>query len=236
MALGKKQLQYHSRNVKTVLFDLGNTLYDKNLFIKQSFEATVRHLSENYRLNYSDTYALINRIWKIKTSHYEFIFDDLLRILGIYSAELLTKTQAVYHGFKPTLRPYPGVTELLKRLSKKYRIGLVTDGHPVMQRNKIVALGLQKSFNTIIYTAEYSRQYQKPHPFAYRLAMEKLKSSPAQTVYVGDNPNDDFKGARELGIFTVRVLQGEFKSIRLDAAYEADVSIKNIRELGKILK
>jgi putative hydrolase of the HAD superfamily len=237
MVSSKKQLKYPDMtHVKAVLFDLGNTLYDKEQFVKQAFAESVKYLAQRRYLNYRDTYDMINRIWKIKTSHYEFIFDDLLHILGIYSAELLTQIQAVYHNFKPKLKPYPGVTALLKRLGRKYRLGLLTDGHPAMQRNKVSALGLAKSFDTIIYTAEHSPQYKKPNPFAYRLAMEKLKSTPDQTVYVGDNPYDDFKGARELGIFTVRALQGEFKNIRLDAASEADVSIKNIKELGKTLK
>jgi len=224
------------KHIKAILFDLGNTLYNKNQFLKQAFAEVVKYLAKNHNLNYRNTYALINRIWKIKTSHYEFIFDDLLRILGIYSAELLTKTQEVYHGFKPAIKPYPGVKPMLNALGKKYRLGLVTDGHPTMQRNKIAALGLTKSFDTTIFTADYSPQYKKPNPFVYRLAMEKLDATPQETIYVGDNPYDDFKGARELGIFTVRVLQGEFKTVRLNNGYEADVSIKNIKGLTKLLK
>ena len=224
------------KHIKAILFDLGNTLYDKNQFLKQAFAEVVKYLAKNHNLNYRNTYALINRIWKIKTSHYEFIFDDLLRILGIYSAELLTKTQERYHGFKPAIKPYPGVKPMLNALGKKYRLGLVTDGHPTMQRNKIAALGLTKSFDTTIFTADYSPQYKKPNPFVYRLAMEKLDATPQETIYVGDNPYDDFKGARELGIFTVRVLQGEFKTVRLNNGYEADVSIKNIKGLTKLLK
>ncbi len=235
MALPTKQLKHPNKPIKAILFDLGNTLYDKNLFVKQAFADVVKYLAKNHRLNYRDTYNLLNRIWKIKTSHYEFIFDDLLRILGIYSAELLTKTQEAYHGFKPAIKPYPGVRPMLNALGRKYRLGLVTDGHPAMQRNKISALGLNKSFDTIIYTADYSPQYKKPNPFVYRLAMEKLDAIPQETIYVGDNPYDDFKGARELGVFTVRVLQGEFKAVRLDADYEADVSINNIKGLARIL-
>lgn len=221
---------------KAVLFDLGNTLYDKSQYLQGAFKEVADHLFKTHQLAPDAVLDLLNRIWKVKTSHYEFLFSDLLEILGIYSAKLLEELVNVYHSHRPRLKPYPGVDKLLKDLKKQYKIGLVTDGHPQMQRNKIAALGwAENTFDVIIYATEYSKGYLKPNPFIYQLALEKLGVSAVETVFVGDNPYEDFKGAKELGIFTVRVKQGEFKTVRLSRDREADVSIDNITDLPLVL-
>lgn len=222
---------------KAVLFDLGNTLYIKESFLDSAFAEVAQYLSSIYKLDKPTVLALLYRIWKVRTSHYEFLFDDLLQILGIYSAELITEVLNIYHSHQPDkIKAYPSSKKLTKEIRKHYKTGLVTDGHPQMQRNKIAALGWGDSFDTIIYSMEYNKAYLKPHPFVYRLAIEKLKVKPEQTLYVGDNPYDDFIGAKELGIVTVRVLQGEFKDIRLDKRHEANINIKHIKDLPQVLK
>lgn len=222
---------------KAILFDLGNTLYIKESFLDSAFAEVARYLGSVYKLDKQTVLALLYRIWKIRTSHYEFLFDELLQILGVYSAELVTEVLNIYHSHQPKkIKTYPGAEVIIKRLRKSYKIGLVTDGHPQMQRNKIAVLGWADLFDTIIYSMEYDKAYLKPHPFVYRLATEKLKVKPKQTMYLGDNPHDDFIGAKEIGIFTVRVLQGEFKDVSLDKGHEADINIKNIKELQQVLK
>lgn len=223
-------------NIKAILFDLGNTLYDKQQYLDGAFRNVAHYLKEQLDLDLKSVLDLLYRIWKVHSSHYEFLFKDLLEILGIYSARSLDKTLHIYHSHKCRLKPYPGVTTLLANLKKHYKIGVVTDGHPQMQRNKIRALGWKKMFDIIIYTADFDKSYLKPNPFVYQLAMETIGAKGEETIYVGDNPHDDFKGARQVGIFTIRVLQGEFKNIRLDQAHEADVTIKNIRDLSGLLR
>ncbi len=38
-----------------------------------------------------------------------------------------------------------------------------------------------------------------------------------------------------IGIYTVRIMQGEYKSIRLDEDYDADICLRNTLGLKKIL-
>ena len=203
-----------------------------------SFNNVANHLNKKLHLDKKMTLELLERIWKIRTSHYEFLFKDLLDVFGLYSATLLDEILDIYHNTKGRLASYPGVSQLLTHLKIRYKIGLVTDGHPIMQRNKVKMLGWEKTgkpFDVIVYTADYAKAYLKPNPFVYQLSAEKLGVTPKETVYVGDNPYDDFIGAKETRIFTIRVLQGEFKTIRLDDAHEADISINRISELNKVL-
>lgn len=225
-------------DTKAVLFDLGNTLYDKEQFLTMAFHNVADHLNKTLHLDKKIILELLNRIWKIKTSHYEFLFKDLLEVFGIHSAKLLDELLDIYHNTKKRLIPYPGVPELLAYLKKHYKLGLVTDGHPVMQRNKVKMLGWEKPgepFDVILYTADYAKAYLKPNHFIYQLGAEKLGLTPKETIYVGDNPYDDFVGAKETRMFTIRVLQGEFKAIRLDTSHEADITVDRVSELKKLL-
>lgn len=227
-----------THSIKAIIFDLGNTLYDKEQYIKLAFSNVADYLKKTMKLDKKMTVELLNRIWKVRTSHYEFIFKDFLDVFGIYSATRLQEVLDIYHNTKGRLASYPGVPQLFTYLKKHYKIGLVTDGNPVMQLEKIKMLGWEKPgkpFDVIIYTANYGKSYLKPNPFAYQLAAEKLGISPKETLYVGDNPHDDFIGAKETRIFTVRVLQGEFKNLRLDDSHEADITINRISDLKNLL-
>ena len=58
-----------------------------------------------------------------------------------------------------------------------------------------------------------------------------------ECIYVGDNPNKDFIGAKELGMKTIRIIRknGDHINTFLDNAHEADYIIKNLYELKELL-
>jgi putative hydrolase of the HAD superfamily len=220
---------------KAVIFDLGNTLYDKQAFVASAFRAIIKYLAQTYYLNPKITLALFYRIWKVKTAHYEFLLDNLLNVLGIYSPELMQRLLHIYHNHQSRIKPFPGVPKLLDSLKKCYKLAILTDGNPVMQRNKMKTLGIADKFDVIICTGEHPKKCLKPDPFCYRLVVQKLGVLPQEAVYVGDNPCEDFIGARQAGIRTVRVLQGEFKDSMLNKGREADINIKRITDLPKVI-
>ena len=221
--------------VKAILFELGYALYDETQYNARAFKDISRFLSEKKGIDYDKTYSLIQRIWKIKANHYEYLLNDLLQILGVYSDELLQAILDVYHNSKPRLKPLKGIQQLLGKLGGKYKLVLLTDGYPKMQRSIVAALGFSKLFDKVIYVAEHNPPPEKSKLFAYRLVLDKMKLKPEQAVIVSDNPYEDFKGAKMIGINTIRVLQGEFKGIRLNEDFDADICLKCTLELKKLL-
>ena len=77
---------------------------------------------------------------------------------------------------------------------------------------------------------------QKPNPLPYQKAMEKLEASANETVYIGDNPYKDFITARKLGIFTIRIMRGQYKKIKLRKEYESDCQIQNLEDIFNVIK
>ena len=81
----------------------------------------------------------------------------MLKELGRKSTEVTALK--VYRRHKTKIHLYDGVKELLKSLrQKELRIGIITDGRPECQRNKIEALGLNKMVDDIIITDELGGQ------------------------------------------------------------------------------
>jgi putative hydrolase of the HAD superfamily len=222
--------------IKGVIFDMGNTIYDKKVYIDGAFQEIIRHLSRTYYLNYRNTLSLFRRIWKVKTAHYEFLLDNLLTVLGLHSPQLMEFLLNVYYHHKSKIKPYPGVVRMLDALKKRYKLAILTDGNPVMQRNKIWMLGIEDKFDVIVYTAEYPEKCLKPDPFCYRMVIDKLGVKFSEVVYVADNPCEDFVGAKQMGILTIRVKQGEFKDTVLSKDCEADITVNKVTSLTRVLR
>ena len=84
------------------------------------------------------------------------------------------------------------------------KIGLITDGRPEGQRNKLYALNIYNLLDEIIITDELGGiEYRKPNETAFRLMSQRLHIPFNQMVYVGDNPTKDFVAPERLGMQTI---------------------------------
>jgi HAD superfamily hydrolase (TIGR01549 family) len=111
----------------------------------------------------------------------------------------------VYRNHKPKIHLYDGAKEMLAALrQKRVRIGIITDGRPEGQRNKIKALGLDKMVDDIIVTDELGgAQFRKPCDISFRIMANKWRMNYADIVYIGDNVNKDFQAPQQLGMKSV---------------------------------
>jgi len=215
--------------IKALLFDLDDTLYDEKQFVKGGFEAVSLYISERYNVSKNAFYqTLLKTLEKEGRGH---TFDIALKRFGLYKKGLVTKLVQIYRNHKPRLFLYPDAHAVLSKLKNNYKLGLITDGNQRVQRKKVQVLKIKDFFNVIIFTNHYGIEKQKPSPFPYQKAIEKLGVKPTETIYVGDNSYKDFIGAKKVGIYTIRVLRGEYKDVRLDKAFEADYEVRNLREI-----
>ena len=102
----------------------------------------------------------------------------------------------------PEIELYDGVKNLILNLKKKgIKVGIITDGRPEGQHNKIIALGLDDLVDDIIITDELGgTQFRKPNDIAFRIMQNRWRFPFEQLVYIGDNPNKDFLAPRQLGM------------------------------------
>jgi len=76
--------------------------------------------------------------------------------------------------------------------------------------------------------------WRKPHTRIFEEALRKLEATAAETVYVGDSPLEDIKGAKTLGLKTV-FIPSQFYSLEFlqEAQQKPDLIVKDICELNK---
>ena len=102
----------------------------------------------------------------------------------------------------PNIKLMDGARELLTKLRNSgIKIGIITDGRPTGQRNKIAALGLEELVDDIIVTDELGGpQFRKPCDIAFRIMQTRWKLYSHEIVYIGDNPPKDVPAAKQLGM------------------------------------
>jgi len=173
--------------IKGVIFDLDDTLYSEKEYVKSGYKAVSDYLGGGYE----------DKLWSFFEARKPAI-DELMRDLGREDekAEVLK----VYRSHKPDIHPYSGVAEMIAELKEKgIKVGIITDGRPEGQRNKLKSLGLD--IDDVIITDELGGiQFRKPCDIAFRIMATRWRLNSADIVYVGDNPAKDFQAPQQLGM------------------------------------
>lgn len=210
-----------------IVFDLDDTLYQEVNFVQGGFKAVAEFLELNFQVPYAESFEFMNERLKKGRNN---IFDDLLKEFNLFNKKLVKKCISAYRRHKPAIHLLPEADSVLKML-QEYPIYIVTDGNKLVQKNKLLALGLTNRVKHCFITHNYGLGKAKPSPYCFLKICQKEKVRPEEVVYIGDNPNKDFLNLKPIGFKTVRVLQGHFKGLKKETQYEADYEINSLREL-----
>lgn len=95
----------------------------------------------------------------------------------------------------------PGAREALDTLDGRYRLGIVTNGSPSMQRHKYDALGLNGQFEAVVHAG--TEAPPKPDPEPFRVALSGLDATADRAIHVGNSHGSDVLGAHNAGVGSV---------------------------------
>lgn len=159
------------------------------------------------------------------------VFDAALRMQMIESA---TGGQGLAEAFAATrrllLRLMPDAREVLTRLSTDYAIGLLTNGAPDLQREKIAASGLGDFFQGVAISGEYG--IGKPRAEIFHRLAGVMKVEATQSVMVGNSLERDIAGARNAGITSIWI---KVPGSEEHDDVEPDFTITGLSEIPAIL-
>ncbi len=126
-------------------------------------------------------------------------------------------------------RPYPAAAEVLSRLAKRYKLGIIANQLPGAAE-RLHRFGLDDNISVIMASAECGME--KPAPDIFLAALDAAGCTAGEAVMVGDRADNDIKPAHECGMMTVRVHQGFFaKYTPAGEGYTADLELADIGEL-----
>jgi putative hydrolase of the HAD superfamily len=106
---------------------------------------------------------------------------------------------SVFPDAEPVLRA-------LRARVPRLRLGLLTNGAPDLQREKLALSGLGPWFDAVVVSGEEG--VGKPDAAIFRRALDRLGVPPEAAAMVGDRLDRDVLGARRAGIFAVWLNRG----------------------------
>jgi len=191
-------------NVKAIFFDFDNTLGNRYEYSRECF----RHLIMEYLPEIEPDSLLFASMLHDFTvfdqygdaGHNRSILD---RIEKRYNVKIAIDDY--YDWWRKNQYKYvclfEDAVDTLNELKKKYKIGIITNGHSTTQWNKICGSGIQDMFDLIVVSGDIN--IHKPDPRIYQYSCDMLGLKPEECVYVGDNFFRDIYGAQKAGLKTV---------------------------------
>jgi putative hydrolase of the HAD superfamily len=220
--------------VRALVFDLDDTLYEEMQFVRSGFRAVSRYISGNCTVDEDAVYQVLLEV--LANQGCGEVFDVALKKLGLYKKSSIPEMVNVYRSHEPAIAPYPDVKPALTMLRDNgCKLGLITDGNVDVQKNKLRMLKIGQFFGCAVFSDQYGVEKRKPHIFSYKKVLEELQAIPHESAYIGDNPLKDFSGARKLGMYTVRIMRGQYKTVDGKKQQEADVRIESLRQIFDVL-
>jgi len=199
--------------VKTVFFDVGNTLFyaspSRNeiwleFLTTAGFQAQpsilAQALSEAdafYETRLYDYHGRMEDLWTL--------YDSIIfRKLNITDNEGSLVKEVNKWFYQPKwYRLYPETRQALQALKNHgYKLGIISGNNDDLLE-QLKWLRLSEYFDSITYSQE--ARANKPEPVIFQLALKRAECSPNEAVYVGDNYESDVLGARKIGIAPILV-------------------------------
>lgn len=220
--------------IKSIVFDLDDTLYPEMDYVNSGFSVVANDAKKRFGIENGEKVLI-----SLFNENSACVFNRFASANGL-NDDVANSFIELYRNHIPNIRISDENKNLLTELREKgYKLGIITDGRPQGQRNKILALGLNNLVDKIIITDELGgSEYRKPNPKAFEIMCDEFRIQPNEMVYVGDNPNKDFAVKKILPITTVWLTSGNFglyNEAQFLYGILNDITIHSLKELKNII-
>ncbi len=221
--------------IQAVIFDLDNTLLDFMKMKEYAVKSAITGMKEA-GLNIDDQTSY-DRIVEMYNEHgweNQQIFDEFLEeSIGYVDNKVLAAGIVSYRRAREAnLQVYPNVNRTLTELIKMgIKLAVVSDAPSREAWMRLFYLNLHHIFDVVLTFDDTGAR--KPSPVPFELALEKLDCAAKNTLMVGDWPERDVKGAKQLGMKTIFARYGDTFGTTFSGA---DWDIDNIHQIVKIVK
>lgn len=93
---------------------------------------------------------------------------------------------------------FDDVVSALEQLKRRHTLGLLTNGAPDLQRQKLEGSGLADYFDAVIVSGEVG--FGKPDTRIFQVILDRLSATPSSSVMIGNSIKSDIVPALELGM------------------------------------
>ena len=184
------EVEKNIADVEAVIFDLDDTLYSEKDYVRSGYKKISEYLQNpQIELDLWDSFVKGEKAIDVVFNKYGIIEKKEIAL-------------SIYRNQKPEIKLYDGVCEMISRIRKKKKIGIIADGRPVSQYAKITALGIE--VDKIVVTDELGGiEFRKPNKKAFVIMQECFEVPFEKMVYIGDNILKDFVAPTNLGMKSI---------------------------------
>jgi HAD superfamily hydrolase (TIGR01509 family) len=197
--------------IKLLTFDLDHTLWDPtpaliaaeqamHQWIAENSPATARFYPPEAIREYRNQLAEAYPEFRDKLS--ELRFDTLRRVFmqsGHHRDQahsMATQAFDAFYQVRSRLTLFSGVDEVMQQLKQQYHIAAVTNGNA-----DLTLAGFDHYFDGHFNADNHGAA--KPAPDMFLAALSQAEATPAETLHIGDHPEQDIAAAAALGIQTI---------------------------------
>ncbi|MFB0563244.1 MAG: HAD family hydrolase [Candidatus Lokiarchaeia archaeon] len=214
--------------IRTIIFDLDGTLIDvpdgdffDRLLVESLMEIGCKVPGREQRDQLWESgkdYQKILKSWGLRN------LDDFWKTFDRRDLEARQRLMDINE-----IKPYEDVV-VLAELSKEFSLGIVTNTPLELALLELDTFNLTKYLGSIVALGTVEQKNAKPEPFGILKCIKELKSSPKESLVVGDKDSDIIAGARA-GTLTAIMVRSRIKT-----TVKADFVINSLYELKEILR
>lgn len=202
--------------IRAVLFDLDNTLFDHQASARAGVDVFLRQLGTEPSDGLASLWFEIEQVNYERFLSKELTFNEQRRErlrqflphsgLAVPSTDTrLDELFAIYlEEYEHAWTAFPDAAPALASLRAcGLPVGVITNGNHDQQTAKINRIGLEPLLDRVFSSDLTS--HAKPAPEAFMQPCLSMQVSPSQTLYVGDNYRVDIEGARNAGLQAIHL-------------------------------
>ncbi len=174
-----------------IVFDLDDTLYKEHHYVLSGYEAVARRISIQTGME----------PWSVLS--YMLLSPDPMAAAAEVGTQKVDDYVFLYRNHYPSISLDPAALNFLSELKDRgIPMAMITDGRAVGQRNKYLALGLDRFIPAERLLISEETGAEKTEPLAFEKLMQTCPDE-KQWFYIGDNPAKDFIHPNVLGWITI---------------------------------
>lgn len=223
--------------IKAVIFDLDNTLMDFMTMKENAIKAAVTAMIDaGLGMDHETGIREVFAIYDKEGIEYQQVFDTFLeKHHGYIDWKILSSGVVAYRRAREAaLVLYPHVNmSLVELLKRGIKLAVLSDAPRREAWLRLSYLQLQHIFDTVITFEDTG--FRKPHQTPFRKVLSLIDVDPGEAIMIGDWPERDLVGAREVGMITVFARYGFAFGRNPVGAEGADYAIDDIRDIISIV-
>ena len=221
--------------IKAIIFDLDNTLLDFMKMKSSSINAAVNGMiNAGMNINLEEAIKKIYSIYENKGYEHQKVFNEfIVNEVGEINYKYLAAGIVEYKKAKEkSLNLYNDVVPTLDvLLNMDLKLGIVSDAPSREAWIRLYMLNLHNKFKHVVTFNDTG--FHKPAKEPFLRISEKLNLKLNECMMVGDWPDRDIKGAKQVGMKTAFARYGSTDDV-IDSG--ADHDLNSISELVDIVK